>query len=238
MIHMTGNTDTIANRKDDAIREIIRTGAMESQWLPLPEEFHSGNEIGFDTAGIAVRAVVEFDKYGVAVRMTHPVKTMAYKEVYYRQQTFFRRNKPGSSLFVNDEEGGMATKKCIDTAMELLVGLYSDWVILQSRREAIRRKLADFTDYTRLFLEKEMERIAIVKERILVLSKNSGELKRRFKNGEMPQEEYVEKRKPIHEEIVSLMNESHAKDPFRSRFADEMNDCKFTLDKQSLIKSI
>jgi len=238
MIQMTGNTDTIANRKDDVIREIIRVGAMESQWLPLPEEFHSGDEIGFDSAGIIVRAVVEFDKYGVAVRMTNPVKTMAHKEVYYRQQTFFRRNKPGSSLVVNDEEGGMATKKCIDTARELLVGLYSDWLILQSRREAIRRKLADFTDYARLFLEKETERIAILKDRILVLSQKSGNLKRRYKNGEMTQKEYVEKRKPIHEEIVSLMNESHTKDPFLSRFADELNDCKFTLDKQSLIKSI
>jgi len=237
MIHMTRNTETIADKKDDTIRKIIRTSAMAAQWLPLPEEFHSGDEMGFDIGEVKVRAIVEFDKYGVAVRMTHPVKTMAYKEVYYRQQTFFRRNKPGSSLFVDGIEGGSATEKCLDTARDLLTGLYSDWMILQSRKEAIRRKLTCFSDFARAFMEKEAVRISSLKSLILELSRQSGELKRRFKNGEMPQEEYVEKRKPIHNEIVSLMKASHPRDPFQYRFSAELNECRYAIDRETLVKS-
>lgn len=225
-------------QQDKAVREIIRVEALAGEWLPIPDEFHSGSEIGFDVADVSVRAIVMFDKYEVTVIMTSPMESICHKEIYYRQQTFFRRNPPGASLFVNGVDGGPAIPRCIETARDLLIGLYTDWVILRSRRETIRRKIAAFTEYASSFLENEKARIVPIKDRIRALSIESGLLKRKFKTGEMSQGEYVEKKRPVHEEIVSLMDQSHVRDPFRIYFSEELDDCQYAMNKRELIESI
>lgn len=228
----------LSEKKDGMIREIIREGALKGEWLPMHEPFHSGDAMGFDVAGVAVRATVTFDRYGFAVNMTSPVECTGRKDIYYRQQTFFRRNRPGVSLFEGGVEGGPATQRCLDGAKEVLIGLYTDWVVLRSRREAVRRKLAGFADYAVSFVAGEKARTAPVRQKIRELSALSGQLKQRFKRGEMTQEDYVRQRQPLHDEIVSLMSRTHERDPFVSCFSQELEDCQYVMNKRDFIESI
>ena len=222
----------------EAVREVIRVEALAGEWLPIPDEFYSGYEIGFDVADVSVRATVEFDKYEVTIIMTSPVENMSHRAVFHRQQSFFSRNRPGASLFVNGIDGGPATSECINAAKDLLIGLYTDWKILQSRKETVRRKMDCFPEFAVRMLAEEKERTAPVKERIRVLSQESSLLKRRFKAGEFSQKEYMKKRRPIHEEIVSLMDQVHEKDPFGECFSEELADCRYASDRRAMIKSV
>ena len=228
----------LSEKKDGMIREIIREGALKGEWLPMHEPFHSGDAMGFDVAGVAVRATVTFDRYGFVVNMTSPIECTGRKDIYYRQQTFFRRNRPGVSLFEGGVEGGPATQRCLDGAKEVLIGLYTDWVVLRSRREAVRRKLAGFADYAVSFVAGEKARTAPVRQKIRELSALSGQLKQRFKRGEMTQEDYVRQRQPLHDEIVSLMSRTHERDPFVSCFSQELEDCQYVMNKRDFIESI
>lgn len=227
-----------AFKKEQRIREIIHETALNGEWIPIPEKFYSGGEIGFDAAGVSVRAIITFDNYEVIVTMTSPAKCTGHEEVYYRQQTFFRRNPPGASLFVNGEEGGPATKECLFHAKRVLIGMYADWLILYSRKEEIKRKFSDFATYINSFYEKEKERISELREMIYELSVRSGRLKRSFKSGELKQKEYVEQKQPIHKEIVKLMGESVVGDPFETRFAPELEDISYVMDKKKFIETI
>ena len=228
----------IEEKKDCMVREIIRESALEGEWIPVNEVFHSGDEMGFDVAGVCVRAIVTFDKYGFVVSMTSPVKCSCSKDIYHRYQTFFFRNPPGASLFVGGVEGGPATQKCLDGAKEVLIGLYTDWVILRSRKEAIRRKVAGFAHYAASFVPREKARTAPLRQKRRELSALSGQLKRRFKSGELSQDDYVRQKRPLHDEIVSLMARARERDPFMYRFSRELEDCKYVLDKREFIESI
>ena len=228
----------LEEQRDDTVREIIRAEALAGEWLPIPEEFHSGDEMGFDVAGVKVRASVTFDRYEVKVNMTSPVQNSTFKEIYFRQQTFFRRNPPGASLFVNGVEGGPAIPKCVDAARDLLIGLYTDWKLVQSRKESIRRKFSNFLDFSARFRASEKRRIVSIRKKLAILSAESGELKSRFKDGEMSQSEYVGKKGPIHKEIVSLMDCLPEKDPFVEMFSEELTFCKYADDKKTMIESV
>ena len=228
----------LSEKKDGMIREIIREGALKGEWLPMHEAFHSGDAMGFDVAGVAVLATVTFDRDGFVVNMTSPIECTGRKDIYYRQQTFFRRNRPGVSLFEGGVEGGPATQQCVDGAREVLIGLYTDWMILRSRREEIRRKLAGFTEWAASFNRQEMERVAPDRQKLQELEAQSGRLKQRFKDGEMTQAEYIRARQPIHDEIVILIGAALVRDPFRARFEDELSECRFVEDKKSLIENI
>lgn len=160
----------LSEKKDGMIREIIREGALKGEWLPMHEAFHSGDAMGFDVAGVAVRATVTFDRYGFVVNMTSPVECTGRKDIYYRQQTFFRRNRPGVSLFKGGVKGGPATQQCVDGAREVLIGLYTDWMILRSRREEIRRKLAGFTEWAASFNRQEKKRVAPDRQKLQKLA--------------------------------------------------------------------
>ena len=232
------NSKEIEEKKDQMVREIIRANALEGEWIPMNGEFHSGDVMGFDVAGVRVRATVEFDKYGFVVKMTSPVKCSCSKDIYHRRQSFFTRNPPGASLFVGGVEGGPATQRCLDGAKEVLIGLYTDWVVLRRRREAVRRKLAGFADYAVSFVAGEKARTAPVRQKIRELSALSGQLKQRFKRGEMTQEDYVRQRQPLHDEIVSLMSRTHERDPFVSCFSQELEDCQYVMNKREFIESI
>lgn len=224
--------------RDEKAREIIMESALNGVWCTLPEEFHSGDVMGFDLAGISVRAAVTFDRYAVVVNMTSPAVCTGARSVFYRQQTFFRRNPPGASLFVGGIEDGPATQRCLETAKEVLIGLYTDWLVLWSRRDEIRSKLAGFAEWSEAFLEQERARIAPDKQKLLDLSARSGQLKRRFKRGEMSESEYVREKQPIHEEIVALMGKTGVRNPFMHRFRDEIWGCRFVRDRELLIQDI
>ena len=228
----------LSELRNEAVREVIRVEALAGEWLPVPDEFYNGNEIGFDVADVSVRAAVMFDRYEVTIVMTSPVENMSHRAVFYRRQSIFSRNRTSASLFVNGIDGGPATPECINAAKDLLIGLYTDWKILHSRKETIRRKMDSFPGFASRMLAEERERTAPVKERIYQLSQESGLLKRRFKAGELSQKEYMKKRRPIHEEIVSLMDQAHEKDPFCECFSEEMADCRYASDRRAMIKSV
>lgn len=229
---------TEKERQDQRIREIIRETARYSEWLPIPAELHNGDEMGFDIGGVSFRGKVFFDKYGVKVNLTSPVVNRAERDVYHRRPSFFARNPRGASLFVGGVEGGPATPECLETAKELLTGLYTDWFILQSRKEAIRRKLKMFPEYLKEFCVREKARIEPLKNKIRELSCRSGENKARLKSGEITQKQYVENRRPLHNEIVNLLDQAQERDPFRTMFSSEISDCLYAADKKKFIESI
>lgn len=228
--------DDTRQREDE--RTIICENALNGHWLPLPEEFHSGDIMGFTVAGVCVRAKVSFDKYGVVVNMLSPIECTGRKDIFFRHQGFFRRNPPGASLFVDGKEGGAATEKCLLEAKTILMGLYADWAILYGRKEIIRSKVSGFGEYSAAYIEKERHRTAPYRQRINELSTISCALKQRLKNGEINQEEYVRERQPIHQEITSLLKEAQKRDPFTARFSQEINDCHYVEDKKSFIENI
>lgn len=76
------------------------------------------------------------------------------------------------------------------------------------------------------------------RQRINELSAISSELKQRLKNGEITQKEYIRERQPIHQEITSLLKEAQKRDPFTARFSQEINDCRYVMDKKSFIENI
>lgn len=229
---------TSSDMQDHRLREILKTSALGAEWIPVPEKLFNGDEIGFDIGDVSFRGNVEFNEYGVTLHLTSPVSNRAYKAVFYSQQTFFKRNPPGASLFIDGIQGGPATDKCIETAKDLLIGLYSDWVILQSKKTSIRKRLSEFGIFAKALHEREQKRIAPIRERLKMLSIRSGEIKGRLKRGEISQQEYVAVRRPIHDEIVALMKESHEKDPFRTVFSDELADCHYAVLSRELIESI
>ncbi len=225
-------------QQDQRIREIISESTQYAEWLPIPEEFHSGEEMGFDLGGVSIRGNVVFDKYGVTVNLTSPVVNRACRDIYHRRQTFFSRNPPRASLFVGGVEEGPAIPECIEAAKELLVGLYTDWFILQSRKESIRLRLKAFPEILKNFADYEKARVEPIKKKIKELSRKSGENKGRFKRGEITQPQYIENKRPLHDEIVSLMAEAREKDPFRTVFSSELDDCEYAMDKKKFIESI
>lgn len=228
----------ISARQERIVREIIKETALSGDWIPDPEEFYCGDVIGFDLAEVSVRAAVTFSKYSVIVRMTSPVACFGSKDVFFSKHSFFSRNPPEASLYVDGVEGGPATQKCLAAAKSVLIGLYSDWVILNSRKEEIRKKLSDYPDYEKSFKEREKLRISELKARILDLSRRSGQIKRLFKRGEMTQDEYVDRRRPVHNEIVSLMAEALERNPFDIRFSRELGDCCHVIDKRNFILAV
>jgi len=229
---------TPEDKQDQKIRNILRISAVSADWLPNPEQLFNGDEIGFDIGDISVRGNVTFNKFTVTVNITSPLKAIAYTDVYYRRQTFFRRNPPGDSLFQDGKEGGAATAKCIFEAKKLLIGIYSDWMILQGRKESIKQKLDGFTEYAKRLRESEALVIPKIKQKIKELSRQSGEVKQSFKRGEITQQEYIDMKAPIHEQIVSLLRESEPKDPFIELFKSEIKDCRYATDKRKFIESM
>lgn len=218
------------------MREIIAAGVEQAAWLPLPEKFCSGDEIGFDFADVNVRARVLFDSGKLTVEMTSPVNCTSSKVVTWHR-SFFSRTRT-SSLCDGGKEDGPATDFCIGTAKSLLVNLFSDWFILNLRREEIRRKFATFGEFSRSYIAKEKTRVFPIGQTVHELSRQSGEAKRQFKAGLISQNEYLQIRKPLHEKLSELTRQMRIKDPFEIHFAPELRDCLYADDSKALIKSI
>ncbi len=229
--------NTIFEKRDDKVRKIISVGINSADWLPLPENFFLGNEIGFNFGAHKVRANVFWDAYDVVVKMTSPTQNYTERRVLHPRQTFFVRNPPGVSLYKNEDEPETASSECIAIAKEMLVYLFSDWVILQCRKETIIKKLECFEIYASQLHLSEIIRITPLKIKLALLSRKSGELKAHLKEGKINQEEYKKRKRPLHEEIVSLMQEICEKDAFNEMFSEEIADCWFAKDKRAMIES-
>ena len=213
--------------KDELIRQIFRTQAEHARWQPQKDEFRSGDAMGFDLPGVSVRTVVTYDQYGVSVHMTSPADCTVSKDIYYRQQTFFRRNPRNASLTVDGTGNGPANDLCLETARNLVIGLYSDWAVTQSRKDVIRRKLKGLYSFTAVFMEKERERVAAVRDRIRELSFICGSIRRRFKAGELYQVEYIADKKSYRKEMEELHRQDVMRDPFVELFKEELSRCRF-----------
>lgn len=219
-------------KQNNAIREILAANARAGVWLPFPESFFSGEEIGFDLSDVKVRANVIFTRRDLTVEMTSPVRNQHINHIWYKKFTAVLNEKPNCL-----EEGGQGTDRCINKAKEILIGLYTDWMILHSRRDDIRSRLDLLPNYAANLHISEVERIAPLKERIRILNAESASLKKFLQAGEIRQEEYSNRRHPIHEEIVALLPLSKEKDPFMELFREEIDLCKYAEDKRALIES-
>lgn len=228
----------LEKEKDGMMRQILKTQAEHARWLPQKEDFRSGDTMGFDLPDVSVRTVVTYDQYGVSVHMISPVDCDASKYVYHRQQTFFCRNPRNASLTVDGTKDGPANALCLATARDLVIGLYSDWAIIRSQKEIIRRKLQGLPAFAASFKEREEIRVAAVKKKIRELSVISGAIKRRFKAGELTQKEYIAEKKPYRAEIAELTHQAEMRDPFAERFREELSSCKFVKNWWKLIESM
>lgn len=228
---------TPEERKTAKIRGIIVAGAEQASWLPIPEKFYSGDKIGFDFADVSVRARVQFDVGKLTVEMTSPVGCTASK-VVYGHRSFFNRTGAFRPLCEDGKEGGPATAFCVETAKELLVNLFSDWFILNLRREEIHQKMATFDEFSRSYKAREKARILPIWPIFHELSRQSAEAKRQLKAGLISQSEYLRIRGPLHEKLSELTRQMRIKDPFKVRFRSELRDCLYVEDPEALIRSI
>ena len=234
---MNNNESTPEERKSAKMREIITAGAEQAAWLPLPEKFYSGDEIGFGFADVNVRARVKFDIGKLTVEMTSPVGCTASK-VVYGHRSFFNRTGAFRPFCEDGKEGGPATAYCVETAKELLVNLFTDWFILNLRREEIRKKLATFEEFSRSYIAREKARVFPIGQVFHELSWQSADAKRQLKAGQISQSEYVKIRGPIHEKLSELTRQMRIKDPFETRFEEELRECLYAEDPKALIRSI
>ena len=223
--------------KSMRMREIIAAGVEQAAWLPLPEKFFSGDETGFDFAGVNVMAKILFDIGKLTVEMTSPVNCTASK-VIYGHRSFFNRTGAFGPFCEDGKEGGPATAYCVETAKELLVNLFSDWFILNLHREEIHQKIATFEEFSRSYIAREKARVFPVGQIVHELSRQSGEAKRQLKAGLISQSEYVKIRGPIHEKLSELTRQMRIKDPFEVLFEAELRDCHYAENARALIKSI
>ena len=215
------------------MREIIAAGVEQAVWLPLPEKFCSGDEIGFDFAGVNVRARVLYDSGKLTVEMTSPVNCTSSKVVSWHR-SFFNRTRTSTAL----SEDASATGFHIGTAESLLVNLFSDWFILNLRRDEIRRKFATFDEFSRSYIAKEKARVFPIGQTVHELSRQSGDAKRQLKAGQISENEYIQIRKPLHEKLSELTRQMRIRDPFEIHFEPELRDCWYVDDSKALIKSI
>lgn len=234
---MNNNESTPEERKSAKMREIITAGAEQAAWLPLPEKFFSGDETGFDFAGVNVMAKILFDIGKLTVEMTSPVNCTASK-VIYGHRSFFNRTGAFGPFCEDGKEGGPATAYCVETAKELLVNLFTDWFILNLRREEIRKKLATFEEFSRSYIAREKARVFPIGQVFHELSWQSADAKRQLKAGQISQSEYVKIRGPIHEKLSELTRQMRIKDPFETRFEEELRECLYAEDPKALIRSI
>ena len=234
---MNNNESTPEERKSAKMREIITAGAEQAAWLPLPEKFYSGDEIGFGFADVNVRARVKFDIGKLAVEMTSPVGCTASK-VVYGHRSFFNRTGAFRPFCEDGKEDGPATAFCVETAKELLVNLFTDWFILNLRREEIRKKLATFEEFSRSYIAREKARVFPIGQVFHELSRQSADAKRHLKAGLISQSEYLRIRGPLHEKLSKLTKKMKIKDPFKVRFRSELQECLYAENPKALIRSI
>ena len=234
---MNNNESTPEERKSARMREIITAGAEQAAWLPLPEEFYSGDEIGFGFADVNVRARVQFDIGKLTVEMTSPVGCTASK-VVYGHRSFFNRTGAFRPFCEDGKEGGPATAYCVETAKGLLVNLFTDWFILNLRREEIRKKLATFEEFSRSYIVREKARVLPIGQVFHELSRQSADAKRQLKAGLISQSEYIRIREPLHEKLSELTKQMRIKDPFEIRLEEELRECLYAEDPKALIRSI
>jgi hypothetical protein len=223
--------------KSMRMREIIAAGVEQAAWLPLSKEFFSGDEIGFDFAGVNVWAKILFDIGKLTVEMNSPVNCTASK-VVYGHRSFFNRTGAFRPFCEDGKEGGPATAYCVETAKELLVNLFSDWFILNLRREEIHQKMATFEEFSRIYIAREKARVLPIKQTFHELSQQSADAKRQLKAGLISQSEYIRIREPLHEKLSELTRQMRIKDPFEIRFEAELRDCHYAENARALIRSI
>lgn len=211
-------------RRRERILELVQSFSPE--WNALPDEFRSGDEIGFEYAGTAVRANVVFDAHCVTVVMTSPAAAKMKETVYSSLVLphFPFPTLPNGSLFEGGREGGPATDVCIAKAKELLFKLFATWMVIYGRRDEIREKCLKFDEFAAKLHASEMARIAPLREKIKEYAAQSGEIKRSFKRGEMTEAEYVKKKGPFHQKLSQLEQEAKERGPFMEVFGEEMLD--------------
>lgn len=218
------------------VRNIIATSASSCDWT-LPEgEFYSGDQMSGDMAGVPVQATVTFTRYDVTANMTSPVICSTTRRVL-KAPSFFSRNRVGSTLFAGNSSDGPASELCLRNAKSAIIGLYTDWVVLCSRKDIIQEKFTQFEEFSKELHRSELDRIRPIKTHLKDLRSQSAAVKLAFKAGEIDEQEYIRAKRPLREQIHALESEIVEKDPFAILFGEEIQLCRYVSDKRSFIES-
>ena len=202
----------------------------------VPTPFRSGDEISMDLQGQHIKASVLFDPQHIEVRMNAPVAITTGRDIAVSRRLLY--HQPSLSLTRMVGEEAVATPDCIQKAWEHLEGLYCDYRIAGSLRSTLRTKYERYQREEKEIREREKEQNRPILEEIEMLRKVKILLKKRFKQGLIPEEEYKKGRRRLIELIDAKQGELSNEDVFGRIFFDEILLIQCVESGRDLIRNI
>jgi len=220
----------IDRRQGNIIRKIIRVNILEGDCFRFEDNFLSGDEIVFSFGEDLVKAIIKYSRAEVSVEMSSPIKCFCRRHLsnFSRNIPFARKN--GNDKFI-------LTQKGIETAKDILIGLYSDWKVLESWKDQIRTKLQILSDNAVELERNEKLRVQERTKHLNDLNNQGKDLKLSFERGEIDNTEFILKRQILHDRMSKTLRETQFRDPFETLFEEELATCLYVFDKKALIKS-
>ena len=185
-----------------------------------PTPFRSSDEISMDIQGEHIRAVVIFDPRHIEVRMSAPAAITTGRDIAVSRRLLYHQPSLSLTRMVGDE--AVATPDCIQKAWEKLYGLFCDYRIADSIRGTIIDKYERYQREEKEIREREEELNRPILEEIVVLRREKSLLKKRFKQGLFPEEEYKKERRRLIDMINAKQGELSNEDVFGRIFSEEI----------------
>lgn len=202
----------------------------------IPTPFHSGDEVSMDLQGKHIRASVLFDPQHIEVRMSAPAAITTGRDIAVSRRLLYHQPSLSLTRMVGDE--AVATPDCIQKAWEHLEGLYCDYCIADSLRSTLRTKYERYQQEEKEVREREKELNRPILEEIVVLRREKSLLKKRFKQGLFPEEEYKKERRRLIDMINAKQGELSNEDVFGRIFFDEILLIQCVESGRDLIRNI
>ena len=222
-----------ANKMRDIMLTYIRCQSVRNE---VPSPFRSGDEISMELQGEHVRAMVLFDPQRIEVRMSAPAAITTGQDIMVSQRLL--RYRPNLSLTQMAEDEPAATTECIRKAWEHLEELYCDYRIAYSIRDTLRTKYVRYQREEQEIREREKELNRPILEEIEVLRKEKSLLKKRFKEGLLPELEYKKERRRLIDMIDAKQALLSNEDVFGRIFHDEILLLRSVNSGRKLIRDI
>ena len=222
-----------ANKMRDIMLTYIRSQSVRNE---VPTPFRSGDAISMELQGEHIRATVLFDPQHIEVRMSAPVDISTGRDVFISQRLL--HYQPNLSLTCIVEGEAVATSKCIREAWDDLEELYCDYRIMASIRGPLRTKYERYQKEENEIREREKVLNHPILEAIEVLRREKRLLKRRFKDGLVPEEEYKKERRWLIDMIDAKLGLLSYEDVFGRIFYDEILLTRRVENGRNLIRDI
>lgn len=202
----------------------------------IPTPFHSGDEISMDLQGQHIKASVLFDPQHIEVRMNAPVAITTGRDIAVSRRLLY--HQPNLSLTRMVGKEAVATPDCIRKAWEKLYGLYCDYRISDSIRGTIIDKYERYQREEKEIREREKELNRPILAEIVVLRREKSLLKKRFKQGLFPEDEYKKERRRLIDLTDAKQGELSNEDVFGRIFYDEIPLIQCVESGRDLIRNI